>query len=74
MPPTEKLISSYKAEMVLISLDAGHQPMDLWLLIYIDTPRAKGKGRGRGMATPCFPARFRSAGDPGIKSEISYRV
>jgi hypothetical protein len=48
MPPTEKLISSYEVEMALISLSAGHQPMDLWLLIYIDTPRAKGKGRGQG--------------------------
>jgi hypothetical protein len=68
MPPTEKLISSYEVEMVLISLGAGYQPMDLWLLIYINTPRAKGKGGGRVMVTPLFPAPFRSAGDQGIKT------
>ncbi|MBU4355565.1 MAG: hypothetical protein L6277_08915 [Desulfobacterales bacterium] len=60
--------------MILISLGAGHQPMDLRLLIYIDTPQAKGKGRGRGMVTPFFPAPFRSAGDPGINTEIPHRV
>jgi hypothetical protein len=54
MPPTEKLISSYEVEMALISLGAGHQPMNLWLLIYIDTPRAKGKGRGRGNGRTSF--------------------
>jgi hypothetical protein len=40
------VISSVEAEMILISLGAGHQQMDLKLLIYIDTPQAKGKGRG----------------------------
>jgi hypothetical protein len=55
MPPTEKLISSYAVEMVLISLGAGHQPMDLRLLIYIDTPQAKGKGSGHGNGHALLP-------------------
>jgi hypothetical protein len=46
MPPTAKVISSYGVEMVLISLGAGHQALDLIFLIYIDTPQAKGKGGG----------------------------
>jgi hypothetical protein len=66
MPPTEKLISSYAVEMVLISLSAGQQPVDLRLLMYIDTPQAKGKGRDRGMGAPFFPASYRSGGDQGI--------
>jgi hypothetical protein len=54
--------------MVSISLGAGHQPMDLILLIYIDTVPAKGKGRGRGMVTPGFFGLFQSAGMDGIKT------
>jgi hypothetical protein len=46
MPPTEKVISSVAAEMVVISLGAGHQPMNLRLLIYIDS-YAGGERQGR---------------------------
>jgi hypothetical protein len=48
MPPTERVISSYEVEMIVISLGAGHQRANRWLLIYINTPQAKGKGSGLG--------------------------
>ena len=44
-----------RGENGLISLGAGHQQMDLKLLIYIDTPRAKGKGRGQGDGHALLP-------------------
>jgi len=50
------VISSYEAEMIVISLGAGHQRMNLRLLVYkIDTPQAKGKGSPLGDGQAFLP-------------------